>query len=244
MALFAFGIIDCSPIEFSDLLRNLNMSHTLCWRTGLKYESYDVDGLCIEQPVWPVLIDKVKTIDKVHLEKDRLVYFVFDSASELSYCNISKGLWKEALGIETFEERVKAALQFSANQEDNWVLKKSEPALSEYINQASKASVLQEVLALFYKINPYELRKQIQTLCISYLAGKGSITALKRELKKSMKLEDLYQIMTSEKIQEFRNAVQQLSHNTVDEVAEKTGFETFDLRYIQKSFDKSKETQT
>ncbi len=70
MILGAFGVIDASPIQVSEALRKLNMSHTFVGGFGRTTHA-TVDGLCAEQPVWPVIIDRVRNIPKVAIPYDR-----------------------------------------------------------------------------------------------------------------------------------------------------------------------------
>jgi hypothetical protein len=237
MILSAFGIPDYSPLQVSELLKYLSMSHTL--EGGyVRHLTCTVDGLCKEQPVWPIVVDRIKAIPRIRTTTDRQVLFVCDSRAALSQTNLGTELWPEHRGIETLRTLKKVLVQ--SNKSKGWTLTTSEPTTLEYVESASKPSYLNLIQTLLYKLTPYALRKEVQHLVISYLAGTASYTALNKKLRSSLKLQDLSVLLNDPKAKELRAAVSLLSSMSVEEVAKTTGFQTFEILYISRSNDKNK----
>jgi hypothetical protein len=239
MILSAFGIVDSSPIQVSEILKSLSMSHSFVGGHG-KTERLTVDGLCTEQPVWPVIIDRVKAVSKVHTEYNRLVYFVCDARAPLAICNLSQALWPEHRNDMDLEFAIRNALERSNELDHDWQLRVSEPTLDEYVNIASKPSFLNGVQGTIYRITPYALRKEVQKLCIAYLAGAVSLTAVKRKLKSSYKLADLLVLMDSDKARNLKDAVAATRYKTVEVVAKEYSVETFEVLYCIRSYEQNK----
>lgn len=233
-ALAAFGVVDHAPLELSDVLKSLNMSHTYVWRDGFRINSMDIDGGRKEQPVWPVIVQNVKTLDKVG-SGGRFVYFVTDSRAALSHTNINAALWPENRKDHHFNDCMRWVLIHSHKKNEEWVLQKNEPTLMDYVNSATKPSQLNNLQSLFYKINPYALRKEIQILCISYLAGYTSHKLMREKLKSSLKFADLLELMESPKTKALRDAVARVRTEPIEKVVKETGAASFELMYLIKS---------
>jgi len=215
------------------------MSHSFVGGFG-RTMRLTVDGLCVEQPVWPVVVDKVKAVPKVHTEYNRLVYFVCDARAPLAVCNLSQALWPEHRNDMDLEVAIRNALERSNELTHDWQLRVSEPSMSEYVNIASKPSLMNHIQGTIYKITPYTLRKEVQKLCIAYLAGAVTVTALRRKLKSSYKLADLLALMDSDKARNLKDAVAATRSKTVEVVAKEYGVETFEVLYCLRSYEQNK----
>lgn len=240
MILDAFGIPDYSPLYVSDLLRALNMSHTL--EGGfIRHLTCTVDGLCVEQPVWPIVVDRVRAIPKIRSQIDRQVLFVCDSKAALSNTNIKQDLWPSSRGsdvLRTFKD-----VLARANRSSGWTIEVDEPTTLDFVKSATKPSYLNLIQTQLYKLTPYTLRKEVQQLVIAYLAGTAPYTAMHRKLKSSLKLQSLSELLHLPKAKELREAVLMLNSNPVEEVAKKTGFQPFELNYLSKSSAKTSEAK-
>lgn len=239
MILSAFGIVDSSPVQVSELLTHLRMSHSYVGGYGRVLRT-TIDGLCAEQPLWPVVIDGVRSIAKVSVDYSRLVYFVCGGRAPLSICNLSQDLWPEHRNEMSLEAAIQNALERSNELDTDWKLLVKEPSLDEYVSHASKPSFLNFVQGSIYKITPYPLRKEVQKLCIAYLAGATNITAVRRKLKTSYKLTDLLALMDSDKALNLKAAVYATKFKTIEAVALEFGVETFELLYCIKSYEQNK----
>jgi hypothetical protein len=232
MILTAYGIPDYSTIQVSECLRDLRLSHTI--EGGLKHTVYTIDGLCKEQPVWPIVVDSVKAISRLRTKMSHTVLFVCDSRAALATSNLSAALWPEQRS-PNFSADLKLALTTARNRTEGWSLVNNEPTTLDYVNSATTPSFVNKCQDAIYKITPYALRKEVQQLLIAYLAGTASYTALNKRLKTSLKLQTLSDLMHTPKAKELRDAVALLSKSSVEEVAKKTGFQTFELLYISRS---------
>lgn len=235
MILGAFGVIDASPIQVSEALRKLNMSHTFVGGFGRTTHA-TVDGLCAEQPVWPVIIDRVRNIPKVAIPYDRVVYFVCDARSQLAMSNLSKQLWPDTRVLDLHLAIGVAMVDATQNPGEPWELKVNEPTLDEYVRQAAQPSFMNFLQARACKINPYSLRKEMQKMAVAYLAGGISLLALRRAYRGNSKLADLLTLMESDDALRLRNAVQAARTVGVEAAAQEFNLEQFELNYVLKSY--------
>ena len=232
MILAAYGILDYSPIQVSEFLRRLRMSHTL--EGGLRHLTHTLDGLCKEQPLWPIVVDKVKAIHKLRMKTERTILLVCDSRAALSTTNVRTELWPEHRGSDMVDA-LKAAMLATNKNSCEWELTNNEPSTLDYVNSATKPSFVNLLQTEIYKLTPYALRKEVQQVVIAYLAGTASYTSMHKKLKSSLKLQTLAGLMHLPKAKELREAVLMLGGASVEEVAKKTGYETFELLYLSKS---------
>lgn len=232
----AFGIIDLSPIELSELFTKLKISHGYLGRIRNHTSYRVVDGLCAQQPAWPIILDDLSLIRRGCIEQVNIL-FVIASRAELSHCNLSTRLWPENRELDPLKTLKQSLLDVDLSK--SWSLKNTQPSIQQYVNAATKESFLNHVQTALYKITPYALRKETQEKCIAYLAGHLSMHQLKMKLNSSYKLDNLSQLMLSPKAKALRDAVIQLKHESVEQVAKTSGFEPFELRYISLSFQKT-----
>lgn len=240
MILSAFGISDYTPIDLSEILRSLNISHTLAFYAATRYTQIDVDGLCHEQPAWPIIIDGIRCIPKINSDKNKLIYFILDVKEQLSLCNFQQDLLD--IPKHRFQTQLKKALIQSIKMPQEWFLNTKDHSILDYIEKATKPSFINELQTKIYKITPYSLRKEIQICILNYLAGNLSQAVLKNELKQSLKSEELLQLMLSDKAKGLREAIKRIKDEPLEEVAKASGFEPFELRYVIRSSEKRQES--
>ncbi len=230
------GIVDRAPSEVSEVLLRLNMSHTMAWRDGFRNCATHVYGTAKEQPIWPVVVDSLKTLTKMTLS-GRYLYLVVDSRAEVSNTNLSNWMWPEKRTHETFTENLTSVLIASHKSAGcSWVLKVDEPSLMDYVNTAVKPSQLTEFQTLTCKINPYSLRKEVQDLCIMYMVGSAKDKALKAKLGSNFRLQPLLDLMRHPRTQELRSAtLRTLAGELIGPVCKEMAFETFEVMYFIKA---------
>src|ERR1700676_5573028 len=117
MILSAFGLPDYSMVQVSEFLRLLCMSHSL----EAPHLSTVVDGLSVEQPVWPVVVSGVRSVPRLRTQIDRQVLFVCDCQSALATANLKRDLWPEHRGVDTLD-KIKRVLVASAKCTGGWTL--------------------------------------------------------------------------------------------------------------------------
>lgn len=235
MILHGYGVIDLSPIQVSEALRQLRVSHTI-EGSFIRHMTYTIDGLCKEQPAWPVVIERLKMVPKIRTVKERMIYLICDSRAALANTNASQVLWP-AQHADDFMGALRAALNTAHIRNQEWQLVRSDPSIDDFVNAASKPSFLNHVQTAVYKINPYDLRKEVQTLIILYLSGKLPVTKMRAKLRSSFKLETLLQLMNDAQADKLRQACEVVRKQqlNVDDVAKSTGVASFDLLYILNS---------
>lgn len=241
MLVAAYGIIDASPMEVSMMLQSLRVSHTIVSHVpGARTLSKTLDGLSHAQPAWPVIVDNVRLIPRLQIERERLIYLVTDSRAALAMTSISNKLWPEnrrgdlidALpGALAATDQMTSEIQVTANA----------PTIEDYVNSSTKPTFLNNVQTAFYQITPYDLRKEVQLMCIAYLAGAVKITELRNKLRTSIKLEVLAGLMLSEKAESLKTAVAATRVESVEKVAKDFNCEQFELLYVINSYEKNKD---
>jgi len=236
----AFGIIDMSPVELSDVFRSLNISHTCVARAGLRSISYTIDGLCKEQPAWPIIFDSIRSLSKMeHALAEppaRAIAFITDSRAALTNTNITTTLWPEnrrgpfPLCLATWLKKVN-------KDNEKWTLEMRNPSIMDYVNTAVKPSILNDMQSAFYKISNYTARKEIQKLCIGWLSGTTAWSKVDKALKSNIRYEKVYELIKSPLAASLKDAVRDLktSGDHADIVAKRTGLASFELLYIVRS---------
>jgi hypothetical protein len=199
-----------------------------------------VDNLSVEQPVWPIVFDSIKALAKVRQVLDwkpkRVVAFVVDARAALSQTNLSVSLWPEhSNNSGNVHLDIKRSLIKAHKEDQKWKLEITNPSIMDYVNTAVKPSLLNDLGTLFYKISNYQQRKDIQKICIGYLAGLVGKVRMVNTLKANLKFGPILQLMISDQAEHLRHAVAELKTDTVDRVAKRTGFATFELLYVQRS---------
>lgn len=237
MILKGYGVIDLSPIQVSEALRQLRVSHTI--EGGyMRHMVYTIDGLSKVQPAWPIVVDTLKAVPKVRTKKERMIYLICDSRAALANTNADKLLWPESRETHGgLSSALRLALNSAHVANEEWALVRTDPSIDDFVNASSKPSFLNHVQTAVYKINPYDLRKEVQSLVILYLSGKVSPTKMRAKLKSSFKLEALLLLMTDPQAGKLRAACEEALRKkvTVEEIAKRTGVASFDLLYILNS---------
>lgn len=244
MIIAAFGLFELSPLELSGLLRKWHVSHTVIGTVLGRTRRMEVDGLSKEQPAWPIVLGSVYLTQHVICKHDHQIYFVVDSPAALSNTNLNQALWPQNRGPRTIEQAVYDALTASTvhfrKTKEQVTISYDEPTIDTYVSAATNPSCLNLIQTAIYKINPYQLRKEVQALCISYLAGGISKTKLKQRLKSNHKLEPLRLLMDSADTEKLRAAVQECKTGNVETVAQAYNLEPYEIRYVMSSFAKNR----
>jgi hypothetical protein len=234
MILQAYGFVDATPIQLSEALKELHMSHSLIGGFG-RIMRLELDGLSESQPVWPVIVDRVRTIPKIDFDRDPMVLLVVDGRASLAVSNVSDATLPEKRTTRNLRDTLIHALTDSTKH-PGWSLTRNEPTLSEFVGLAVKPSLLNLVQGSIYKIHPYALRKEVQRTCIAYLAGAVGIQAMRRYLKSSLKFQPLLELIDSPKGTNLREAIAAFNAGRpMEAVCSEFGVESFEILYLVKS---------
>ncbi len=228
-----------SPLNISEFLQSKNLGHyVIGYSTTRKWwVQYEVKGK-LPFGFLPVICHKLTDLRRIQYEGLPVVAIVCDSFGAIAHSNVPclatdnlEELWNE---ISTLVE---------SDLSNTFILQTFDPPLMDYVAIASKPSDLNKMLTVIMKIHPYDLRKQVQTTLISYLAGKIKESQLKQVLYQSIKAETLIPLIQKPEVQKLRNVLLTLQHKTapdqeVEEIAEAEGIDVFDINYILTSFHK------
>lgn len=220
MIVSAYGFIE-SPLEISNALQLARVGHYAVMprpRTQIKK---------IGRGGEPVIIPGLKYWNR-YQPQGRQILLISDSRAALSTTNVPLSSLADISQIAEDQSRTA------------WALFQNEPTVASYVDIATKPSVLNNIQTLIYLITPYDLRKEVQGLVISYLAGATSKRILMDKLNSNYKLERIKNLITTERCRELRLAVAMLRHSGAEEVAALTGFQQFELLYLSKSASKNK----
>lgn len=241
MILNAYGLVDVSPLQVSEMLRTLNLSHTFVGGSPTTHTT--IDGLCVEQPLWPVVIDRVRNVPKVTLAYPRLIYLVCDGRGPLELCNVRKDLWPDQRQSDLSEALARMLVSVNEIDGEPWSLQLNERTIDSYVEEAAKPSFLNFLHQKTCKITPYSpLRKNVQKDTVAYLASGLSLTAFKREYKHHMKVQDVLDLIDSPDALNLRQAVVEARRrpNQIEQIAEEFDVQEFEIRYVTTAYAKNK----
>ncbi len=104
---------------------------------------------------------------------------------------------------------------------------------ADYVMALARPSILNKIQTEVYRIQPYDLRKQVQSLIIKFFNGVISLRTMNQFLDRSIKTERLKPLI-NEGVP-LRDAVLMMKHRTAEDIAAETGVQAFDLNYLTKS---------
>lgn len=231
MILQAFGVPLSSPIQLSEILSKLQVSHSVVGISGNKIWQRDVDTGSV-QPAWVIVLDSVLAIKRFRCNRGDKVIFVCDSPISLSTCNLVE------VTMDNMYLAVKESLKVSVRNPipGGWKIKQTETSIMEYVDSATKPSFLNFIQTAIYKISPYPLRKEVQNLTVSYLNGDVPFLTLKAKLQSSYKLTDLLELCKNPKADNLKKAVATFKKSAqLEATAIEYGIETFEILYVTNS---------
>ncbi|QDH83406.1 hypothetical protein [Achromobacter phage Motura] len=226
MILKAWGVLSHSPLVLSNALRSLGVSHSVIDTEQKIPVERRYDGLCAVQPAWPVIVDSITKVSKLSIiPDDPKILFVFDSRAALLQTNL------KPLVLNDLMPDVQRALHINGSHE--FKLVKREPSLLEFIDMATKPSVLRTLQTAWCKINPYAYRKEVQEAIILYIEGSRSFKATKAVLEKNLRAEAMLPTLKSDECAALIEAVRLYKAGAnLDQICEHFNMESFDITYI------------
>jgi hypothetical protein len=223
----AWAIAQYSPLQLSQALRRLNISHSVVGQApDRRVNVLRVDGLATEQPAWPVIYHSVADCRRFILPEQRQVHLVCDSSAVLSMTNLSTWLWTSNIERDLKKILVKRDIV-------PFVLQVQEKSYMDFVDVASKPSFLRLLQTAFYKIVPYADQKAIRIASLSYLGGGITKKALERVLSITLKSEKVRELLASDTAQNLMSAAA-LARQTgdIEASAEQFNIDAFEVRYI------------
>lgn len=223
----AWAVTHYSPLQLSQALRRLNISHSIVQQApDRRMNVMRVDGLSAEQPAWPVIYHSVDDCKRLMVSEQRQVHLVCDSIAILGMTNLSTWAWSG---------KPEKDLQRILPKRDPvpFVLQVQEKSYMDFVAVASKPSFLRLLQTAFYKITPYADQKAIRIATLSYLGGGLSKKALQRVLSITLKSDRIQELLASETANNLIAAVQ-IARQTgdIEAAAAQYDIDAFEVRYI------------
>lgn len=223
----AYGVL-ASPLQLGAEFTAVGISHIMI--DASLHARPTVKDIAKKQPAWPVVIPSLVTLKRHWLEYDQQILYVCGSLDELKTTNLRI--------IKDWKASLRQSLVYAVANPfaKDWALVTKEPTMEDFVHSATKPSFLNHIQAEIYKLTPYDLRKTVQAMVISYLAGIDTFGPLKLKLASSYKLDRLKALMADPQCQVLRNAVADYRKTEDEEaVAKAYGVETFEIMYLVKS---------
>lgn len=208
-----YGTPSYSTWEISEALRYLNVSHSIIDSSGKLLKI----NMKRAQPKWVHV-----SLGTDNKRKDS-VNFIVSSFGELGLTNIP------LFPNTSLEVALKTML--IENKSIELKIRKMGP--SDYVEMITKPSLLNLIQTQLYKIQPYSLRKEAQTLILKFFNSKLGERQLMDFLKRNFKTESLIPLIKEGK--GLREAVATLTETNVEEVSKRTGYPTFELLYLRRT---------
>lgn len=229
-----FGIYHKSLLEISRELCNLHYTHIL---VGAELNQIKT----VEQTKTPcVPIYVVDGFSRMSVVPDNAIAILVECKTILDRSNCDK-LLQPGLKLK---QALRKMLQQVRHEPIQNIQFSFEPiGLQEIIEKATSYSFLNDIQTAIYKINPYDFRKKIQHTIISYFYGMTSRNAISNVFKQhASKLQGLKDKCLSKEGNRFRSAISEyLACGDENKVSQETGFATFEILYIVKSYEKEAE---
>ena len=203
-----------SAQELSSSLLQLGVSHSIRLRSSGARRLKVIDSGNVSK-VWVHIGDRIDEADP------RCVNFITACFSELALTDMP--ILREPLtrGIrEALRDKSRRAVRVRTMN------------VLDYVNLIAKPSILNKIQTLVYKIQPYERRKIINSMIISWFNSGTSTRQLRAELERGLQTQRIIPLLAESET--LRLGVSMLKTHTPEEVQEKLGTATFDLLYLSK----------
>lgn len=236
MILKAWGVLEHTPSILSSALCLLRVSHSIIRGVGPNVDIMTVDGLSAVQPAWPVIMHSTSDFNHLkHLKKSHIIAFVFDSRASVMSSNLT--VWSPCLDMVA--ELPNILVQ---RDKEPFKLEVREYSAMDYIQIASRPSTLSELHSTWCKINPYQLRKEIEAAIVRYLGCDLSFKVLQKKLQSTLRGDELIRLLKTDGCKQLRYGIAEaLKKNaSVERIADQLGLDSFDISFVLTSLEKIK----
>ena len=225
------GVYHKLLIDISHELSILKYPHTIIGK-NLKDKKVINNARKYICPIY--LVDGIKQLSKVPLG---CFSIIVDCKVRLERSNC------DIIDIKTnFKKALRHYLSLYRNDTERKTLLEKNITLKEVADVATSYSFLNDVQSHIYKITPYDFRKKVQHAIISYFYGSMTIASLKDLLSQHNKLAEIRKKCFSQEANKFKKAIRMYKDcKDENKVSAETGFATFDILYIIKSYEKEME---
>lgn len=231
-----FNLLGTSPSAISSVLRSLGVWHGLVVKgTGLKVHKIGGTIPQKEQPLNVVVLSSMESLNKLEPVVPTIVLSSFPKS--LVDC-VEGSIDVLETDPSNLEDRIRYALwQALSPGEVKVTVKKMLP--HEQIEAVSPPSFLDKYQTIQCKINPYPLRKQAHKMAVGYIAGSVSKREAERLFNSSLKFTAMKELVFGAGGVALKEAISQVNSGmTVEDVAESTKIDQFEITYLMKSYKK------
>lgn len=231
-----FAVSGVSPLILSRALTQLTITHLVTGysESDFRYTTRRIKAPCLNPPAMPVLCCGLASVRYVRSKYERNVYFVCDSSERLSFTNLEP---LPGAPDDLLTERLKTALLMPWLSDV--VIVHDEPGMLDYIDKASRPSILRELQTAFYRVTPYDLRKKFQAAIFRYLSAGMSRTALNAVLARHIRGEDVARLLSAPAAQILIQALREVERGEdPQKTADRHGLDVFDINYVRASVQK------
>lgn len=205
-------------------LNMLGYSHVLIGANG-QYRSQ-----VNEQPTDIIVVESLRKAQRVNAQ----TVIVVDSKPALDLSNVDRSLY-----VKVSERSLLALLKKLVANNERLTLQVRQQSLQDIVDRLTTKSILTDVQTLVNKVNPYDLRKKVHRVVISYLYGKLSFSEVKQFFSASPKLGPIFNVCRTNEVKTIKKAVADYKKFHDEEaVAKHYGVHTFEILYVYNSYKK------
>lgn len=205
-------------------LNTLQYSHVLISAKGQYKEQ--VNAI----PTDIIIVESLHKAQRVQAQ----TVIVIDSKPALDLSNVDKSLY-----AKLNERSLLALLKRIVANKQQIQLQVKQLSLQDVVDRLTTKSILTDVQTLVNKVNPYDLRKKVHKVVISYIYGATPFSEVKQFFSASPKLTPIFEVCRSKQVKTIKKAVAEYKKTHDEEtVAKQYGIHTFEILYVYNSYKK------
>ena len=205
-------------------LNELQYSHTLIGLNGQYKEQIN------EHPTDIIVVESLHKAQRVNAQ----TVIVVDSKPALDLSNVDRSLC-----VKLTNRGLLNLLKKLVANKQQITLQIKQVSLQDIVDKLTTKSILTDVQTLVNKVNPYDLRKKVHRVVISYIYGALPFSEMKQFFSASPKLNPIFNVCKSTQVKTIKKAVAEYKRiNDEELVAKQYGVHTFEILYIFNSYKK------
>ena len=219
---------------YGSYIYDIGALHTALNHLGYSHVLISSNGQYKEQKnEHPTDIAVVETLHKAQRTNAQTI-IVIDSKPALDLSNVDRLLY-----AKMNDRSLLAALKKAVANKQPLQLQVKQTSLQEVVDKLTTKSILTDVQTLVNKVNPYDLRKKVHKVVISYIYGAMPFSEVKQFFTASPKLSSIFNVCKSTQVKTIKKAVADYKKTHDEEsIAKQYGVHTFEILYIYNSYRK------
>lgn len=233
-----YGIYHKSCLEVCQTLEQLGYAYHAFGKTYYEYKQHKAGINTL--PIY--IVESLERAERLKKQLDSGMMVICDSQPALKKTNANRMLYPGLVLREALKRAIDECLVYQEKNKRSR-LSVSDLTLKEVLKVATTYSFLNGIQTALYKITPYALRKESQQKIIAYFYGELPYRELITHLESSAKLDKLLLLCKDKQAKALRQAciLSRKDMSKVEDVAKETGFASFEIVYIVKSYEKTLE---